>query len=347
MDTTMSMVGHNSAIAVYEEFRAQLGELRKLNAGTVFDYEDSRGNKDARSHIYKLRQTKAAVEKARKKEKSESLEYGRRVDEQAKEIVSEIDGMIEVHAKPLEEIEQRENDRIDRHKSRLAEMDGLGQNIAGRWMEISLEAMKERLADVEAVPDGDNYWEEFALLAAQAKISTLDLIRKAIARREAHDAEQAELERLRKEAEERERAEREEKIRKEAAERAAQEVEERAQAEREWAEAAAAAAREAAERRELELKLAAETAERQKVEAEQRAANAEKEAEERIRREAADRAVKEAAEAEAREADKNHMAATNRAAVAAFVKGGLPEDMAKQAVTLIAQKAVPNVSISY
>ena len=75
--------GHNSNIAVYDEFRGQLSELRDANAKTVFDYEDPKGNKDARSHVYKLRQTKSAVEMARKEEKAESLAYGRRVDEQA------------------------------------------------------------------------------------------------------------------------------------------------------------------------------------------------------------------------------------------------------------------------
>lgn len=344
---TMTMIGHNSAIAVYDEFRAQLGQLRKANKDAIFDYEDSKGNKEARSHIYKLRQTKSAVEKTRKEEKSASLEYGRRVDEQAKEIISEIEDMIEVHEKPIREIEQREKDRIERHKSNQAEIEEAGRQTAEQWMELPLQAMKDRLAEIEAQPIDEAHWDEFALLAAQAKEKAVAAIRDAIAKREKHDAEQAELERHRKEAAEREQKERDARIAREAEERARCEAEEQRERERLEAEAKAKAEREAAERRELELKLAAETAERQKAEAEERAANAAREAEERVRREAADRAVKEASEAEAREADKKHRSGVNRAAVAAFVKGGLPEDMAKQAVTLIAQKAIPNVSISY
>lgn len=53
------------------------------------------------------------------------------------------------------------------------------------------------------------------------------------------------------------------------------------------------------------------------------------------------------ADAEAREANKRHRSAINRRAVAAFVKGGMSEDMATLAVTLIAKKEVPNVTISY
>ena len=329
-----------TAIAIYEPFRAQLGDLKKLNDETMFNYEDPKGNEAARSHVYKLRRTKSAVDEARKTEKAESLAYGRRVDEEAKEIVAEIELMIDIHAKPLAEIENREKDRIARHKFKQDEIDALGQDIAGRWMELSIEAMKDRLSDVEAIPINEDYWDEFALLGAQSRERAITSIREAIAKREAHDAEQAELSRLRKDAAEREQADREEQIRKDAAQRASDEAEQKAQAE-------ATKVREDTERRELELKLAAETSEREKAEAEQRAASAAKDAEERVRKEAADRAVKEAAAAEVREADKKHHAAVNRAAVAALVKGGLPKDMAKQAVTLIAQKAVPNVSISY
>lgn len=342
-----SMIGHNSDIVAFNHFREQLGRLQKNNERLVFDYEDPKGNKDARSHIYKLRQTKSAVEKVRKDEKAASLEYGRQVDQQAKEIVTKIDEMIAVHAEPLEEIEQREKDRIERHKANQAEIEEAGRQTAERWMELPLDAMKDRLAEVEAESISEDRWEEFALLAAQAKDAAVALMREAIAKREKHDAEQAELERLRKDAAEQEQKERDARIAREAEERARREAEEQREREQQEAEAKAKAEREAAERRELELKLAAETAERQKAEAEERATNAAREAEERVRREAADRAVKEAAEAEAREADKKHRAATNRAAVAAFVKGGLSEEMAKQAVTLIAQKAVPNVSITY
>lgn len=49
----------------------------------------------------------------------------------------------------------------------------------------------------------------------------------------------------------------------------------------------------------------------------------------------------------AREADKAHQAKINRAALEAFIAGGMPEDCAKQAVTLIAQRKIPAISIQY
>ena len=48
-----------------------------------------------------------------------------------------------------------------------------------------------------------------------------------------------------------------------------------------------------------------------------------------------------------READKAHKTAINRAALDAFVQGGMTEECAKLAVTLIAKKAIPAVSITY
>lgn len=330
-------------IAVYDEFRSQLAQLKDMNDRAVFDYEDPKGNKEARSHVYKLRQTRAAVEKARKEEKAASLEYGRRVDSEAKEIAAEIDSMIEVHAKPLEEIERRERDRVERHEANLSEIVEAGEQTKAGWIEIPLQAMKDRMAEIEAQPITKDVWEEFAVRAAEAKDAALSAMRAAIAQREEHDAKEAELERLRKEAEERAQKDRDEQIRREAAERAQREAEDRAQREREQAEAKAKAEREAGERRELELRLAAERAEREKMEAEQRAERAAEEAE----RKAKEAKRLEAEEAAKREADKKHRGAVNRAAAEALVAGGMSEDAAKLAVTLIAKKSVPRVTIAY
>ena len=337
----------SDGIAVYNEFRAQLAELDATNSKLVFNYEDPKGNKDARSHIYKLRQTKALVDKAREKEKRASLEYGRRVDAEAKEIIEKIDSMISVHAVPLDEIEQREKSRIAKHEQNLSEIVTAGEYTSSNWMSIPLDAIRDRLAEINAITLTQDYWQEFLPRAAEAKDKTLSQIRDAIGKRAKYDEEQAELERLRKEAEERARKDREEQIRREAEQKALADAEARARAERERTEAAAKAEREAAERRELELKLAAERAEREKVEAQQRAERAAKEAEERLLREQEEAKRKEAEAAAKREADKKHRAKINNAAVSAFVAGGMSEEAAKLAVTLIAKASIPAVSISY
>lgn len=321
-----------TAIAVYDEFLAQLAELREHNAKLLFDYEDPEGNKEARSHVHKLRRTKAAVDKARQAEKAASLEYGRQVDAQAKEIIGEIEAMIEVHAKPLAEIEEREKARVAAHMGRIEDMRSCAA-AAGNGV-LASERLRSMLADVKAVDHAT--FEEFDGEAARVKDESVRALEGHLAAAEKREAEAAELERLRAEAAERTRLEREEAIRREATVTAQRE-----------AETAARAERESGERRELELRLAAERAEREKVEAESRAANAAAEAERRVKREAEEKAAAEAAETAKREQDKKHKAGINRAAVAAFVAGGMSEDVSKLAVTLIAQKAVPRVTIAY
>jgi hypothetical protein len=320
------------SIAVYNEFRAQLADLKSHNSAVVFDYESPAGNKEARSHIYKLRQTKSAVDKARAAEKAASLEYGRRVDSEAKAIISEIEEMIAVHQRPLEEIEQRETARKAAHERRLAEM---GELAAVGNEDISAADLRARLETLESYAIGP-HWEEFEVGAARTKDAARAALVDAIEKREKYEAEQAELARLRREQAEREQAERDARIAAEAAEREKKAAEQRAIAERE-----------AAERREQDLLLERERAERAKADAELRAERAEQAAKENAEREAKERAEREAEDARRRESNKRHAAAVMTSAIKALVAGGMDDAQAKLAVELIAQKRIPAVSIAF
>lgn len=95
-------------------------------------------------------------------------------------------------------------------------------------------------------------------------------------------------------------------------------------------------------------RIAAEQrAEQERLDSERR----QTEAAERARLAEVARQEAEAAEvkrqADAREADKAHKARINRAALDAFIAGGMPEECAKQAVTLIAQRKIPAIAITY
>ena len=153
-------------------------------------------------------------------------------------------------------------------------------------------------------------WEEFEAEAHRVKAASLATLREALAKQEKYEAEQAELAELRRKQAEQEQKDREARIAQEAAEKAQREAEAKAQAERDAAERAERAA----------------AAERQRQADEQA----------RIER-----------EAKAREADKAHKKAINNEALAAFIAGGMPEECAKQAITLIAQRKIPHIQISY
>ncbi|WP_102847947.1 hypothetical protein [Stutzerimonas balearica] len=313
----------------------------------VPDTTTRKGRERIASLAAKVSKSKVAIEKPGRDYLKRLKEMPKIVEEELREFVRTMDALRDEVRSPLTEWERAEAARVAEHERRISELrcvDVEGRNAAEIASAISL------IEEYEV----DESWEEFEAEAHRVKAASLAALREALTKRQQYEAEQAELERLRAEAAQREQKEREERIAREAAEQAKREAEQRAQAEREAAVRREAEAKAAAERRELELKLAAERAERERVEAQQRAEQAERDAEAKAqaaaaaeRQRQADEQARLEAEAKAREADKAHKAAINRAALEAFVAGGMTEECAKQAVTLIAKRQIPNIQITY
>lgn len=276
-------------IAAYNEFRAQLTELRVINSKTIFDYESKEGNEAARSYVYKLRRTKTAVDAARKEEKAASLEYGRKVDAEAKEIIGEIEQMIDVHQERIDQIEQRKKERLALLEAKYSEIVLLG-DVNG----LDLAVLSANVAKLQAI-QVDESFAEFREEAIIARDVALNKLATAVAQAEQHAKEQAELEQFRKEKAEREAKEQAEREAKAKAEREEQIRKDAAEAARIAAENAAKLEAERAAKREKELKEAAERAERDKQLAEQRAIEAAERAEQQAR-EAVEREQKRAAD---------------------------------------------------
>lgn len=331
-EATEVIAGIEYQIAVYRPFAAQLKELRAQNSALVFDYADEKGNKEARSHIYKLRRTKTAVDDARKKEKEESLKRGRLIDGEAKNIIDQIEAMISVHQKPLDEIEEKEAQRV-----------GALQTIIDEFIDVAAtdqsgfksEVIADRLREVEAVVI-DSSFAEFMATATEYKNKAVAAIKAALNAAQKREADAAELVRLRAELEARERDEREKRIAAEAAEKAKAEAELRGKA-----------MQEAAATRERELMVQAEQAKRAAQEAQERASKAALETEERIKRETDAKVKAEAAEQAKRESDKKHRARINNEAKHAIVAGGFDDAVATVIVTIIAQGKIPHITIRY
>lgn len=229
----MTNIGHNSDIVVYNDVRKKIADAREEHKGHEFDYTSTEGNKAARSYIYGLRRIKAEVEDARKKEKAASLDYGRRVDEQAKTLTADIEAMIAPHMAALDALEQKEKDRIAAIEKRIEQINIDAQAISRNWDALPVEKMEEFRNTMLTTTRGADVWQEFTTRAVQAIENALSTANQAIERRATRDAEQAELARLRKEQKEREdreaaeRAEREAQEKKERAEREAREKAER------------------------------------------------------------------------------------------------------------------------
>lgn len=328
-----------SVVAQYTPFYAQLSQLEEDNAALAFDYESKKGNKEARSHINTLRLTKGALDRTRKAAKEESLRIGRSVDSEAKEIEARIEVMIRIHQTKIDEIEQRETDRIDHLKNKLAHLSQIHADSTAAQYRFHISTLESVVID--------DTWQEFVTDAAKAKDAALTEHRRLLAERETRDAEAAELEKLRAESAARMQKEREDAIAQAATDRAKVQADQLAKAERE-----------ASERRELELNLKAETAERRRVEAEQRAEKDARDAKERAEKAQAKAVQNEKdlvasiakAESDAqakREANLAHKTKINRAALAAMVAGGLSEDCAKECIKLIVSGKIPAIQINY
>lgn len=296
-------------IDAFDEFTSQLAELAKLNSSAVFDYESSQGNKEARSHIHNLRKTKSAVDQKRKAAKQNALEYGRAVDAKAKDIIGQIEGMIAVHLEPIQEIERIEERRQADIKAKLDWLEDAG-NVSGLG---GSEQIKERLQSVLAWPVGDDL-EEFKAQAIFTKTEVIKRLKEALKKQVVYEAEQAELEQLRRGKAERDEADRIEAIRRDAAEKARIQAEQKAAQER---------------KREDE--------ERERQEAEERRKKELAEAQERDR----------LAEIEKKKQDKAHRAKINRAVVESLIACGVDKSQAKLVVTAAGAGSVDHLIIKY
>lgn len=92
---------------------------------------------------------------------------------------------------------------------------------------------------------------------------------------------------------------------------------------------------------------AEQRAEQERLDAKRYAEEAAERARQDERRRADEAAAEILRQQQARERDVAHRRTINRAALDAFVAGGMTEECAKQAITLIAERKIPNITIQY
>ena len=315
---------------VYKDLRIQLVKFKKENEQTVFDYETKKGNKAARSHIYKLRLSKGAITKAHKEAKAEALKFGTMLDDEKKKLLAEIDDMIAVHDKPLKEIEEREKARIAKIQKTITDIETAGSNNG--FTSVQLQGIYDHIFTLDINED----YAEFREKALTAKDATLKRLAEKIEAVKKSEAEQAEFERLRKEELARKQKEHDECVAREAKERA--EAEAKARAER-------------LEQEKLAAEQRAANAERQRIAAEERAKIEAQQAAERARQEEVARQQAEAQrirqEQEARLANERHVNSVHEQIKQNFMQFHLTNEQANFIVHLISSGQIKNVSINY
>ncbi len=333
----------SNKIVVFTEFEKELAILEKENNSLVFDYKDKKGNKEARSHVAKIRKCKKRASDIHQDEKAEALAYGRSLDSVKNALHERIETMIDVHDTPLREIKEKEDDRIQAHENKLQILrNGATLLISG----LNSAEIQEYINVINEIKI-DESLEEFECEADKLKVYALSILQNGLDRTVAYEAEQAELTKLREEKETREKKEREDKIAQDAAEAAREESETKEKEAKEAEKRAIQQASEAVKQREKaeekarqDAIVAKEIAKKQEETAAINARNKEILKQENQKK-------KEAADIAKREADKKNVGKIRKEAKQSLMAAGLDEESAKKIVLAIVHGDIKHVSITY
>ena len=330
---------NQTAVVEYNVTDAVLAKMEADYMGlTVKGLDDKDGFDAVHKARMIVKNTRVDVEKKRKELKASALEWGKKVDSEAKRIFAKIEP-IETHLTTEEEKITKEKERIlaEKAKAEEARVFSIRERIdfirsAPNHITLSTTAdrIREILKDLIDYGTPEEVYQEFIETAKSVYAETVIKIEQALSARvkfEAEEAERkAESERLAKERAELDRIRAEEDAKRKAEEarlrkeREVIEAQQRAEREKIDVERRAEEARMKAERDKLE-------AERRKIE-DARREQEHREAVAKAEKEAAERAVKEAKERAEREA-KEKAAADERAKAEADRQEALKPDKEK------------------
>lgn len=317
----------------------------------VPDVSTDKGRKEIAALAYKVTRTKTTIDAAGKKLNEDARAKINVVDASRRKIREELDALADEARKPLTAWEDAEEARQNAIKEWHDKLRATAALVSG---EDGSNLIADRIATIEAMAIDDAAFGFEADAARHAKTQALATLGTALDRARKHEADQAELARLREEAEARAAAEAErlrvENESKERAEREAREKAAQAEAAKRQAEEAERAQKEAAAREARAVEAAREEALR-KAQAEHAAELAKVEAE-RKRLELAEASrladiAKAKREEEARQADRKHRGEIMAASKTAIMALGVEEDAAKKIVLAIVAGEIPNVTLRF
>ena len=208
-------------IGQYEKLKNDIVIAKKASEVAIFQYANPDGNRAARSYVFGLRKLKGAIDAARKNAKAVALDFGRRVDSLAKEMETDVVALIEPHQRELDKIENAEKDRKAAHEATIKGI--IDVRVVPH--DITVATLRRLIEQVQITDT--SMMQEYRLNAEHEKGETLKQLGAALQQAEKHEAEAAELIRLRAEQAAAAQREREEQIRHNA-EQAAREATEKA-----------------------------------------------------------------------------------------------------------------------
>jgi len=369
--TQLVVIEPTAAVTLFTEgdgIDAMLADIRKQAASLVPDVTTAKGRKEIASVAYAVAKTKTYLDGLGKELVDKYKEIPKRIDANRKVIRDTLDALKDEVRAPLTQYEEAETARVEALQARLARLNELGSNAS---IEITAADLQAMLLEVEQAALDDS-WQELLPQATVAKELAAKRLGETLATRQKYEAEQAELEELRKKQAEQERIDRERLIVEQAAEQARLQEENRQRLEREAAQhreqeaqrqAQAAREREEQARRDAEAsELARQQAEARRIaeaeQAEQRRlqaeANAARQAEEAANR-AAEQERQRIAEEQrlkvevdaARAADVEHRRTINQSILMDLMGLGIEEAKAITLIKIIASNKIAHLTINY
>lgn len=309
----MTDVRVSTQIVEFNEFESKLAEFKQKYQGVVYDLNDKKQDKQARSDKYAIGQIISALDERHREVKAPLLEKTKLLDGERKRIKDQllgiqdgIKGQIEAHEELIRRKAAQLQSRVD-EITRLSIFD----------YAPSSSMILERTSQLKATVIDDSFEDrqgDAALAKERAANSLEELLTSTLAR----EKQEREQEEARQEAERKRKAEELQRL----------EAEARARADREAAEAIAAA-------------------ERRAKEAEERAERAKAEEAARIKAEQEAESKRIADEKAKRERDQAHRQAVIDTAVAGLMNFGLSQTAASAAIKAIATGNVQNVQINF
>ncbi|KII24011.1 hypothetical protein BTG57_10355 [Acinetobacter baumannii] len=297
----------------------------------VPDVSTKKGRDAIGSLALKISKSKTLIEKCGKELVAEQKAQIKVIDDDRISIVKKFDLLRDEVLAPRDAWEQAEKDRVAKHSqfiSNIKVMYGLCFDLPSLEIKKAIDSLESLVVDSSL--------DECEQEAKLAKFETIEALRTALVAREKHEAEQAELERLRQAEILRQQQEREAQIAREAAEKATREAEEKARFEAERVQ------REKAEAEQREARLKAE-----KEAAELRAQHAAEAERKRIEAEQAVKLEAERQAEEARQANQAHRKKICNEALKGLLALGIDEAKGKEILQAINKGLVPHVSINF
>lgn len=341
-----------------------LAKIEQEAKSFVFDLTTETGRKEIASLAYKIARSKTTLDEMGKNLMADKKAEIDAVNAERKKVRDRLDALKDEVRRPLTDWENAQKEHIAKCQDLIRWFENEAIAAKDNWKNLSYDDLLNSIKKIEAEKTHD--WREFQYKAASTIEESIKKITEVIAEKKKYDAEQAELEQLRKEKEERERKEREEKIAAEAAEKAKREAEAEAKRQAEEADRKAKAEQERIEKEKAEAIAKAEAAEKSRIEAEKKAAaereeakrrelaaqeQAKKDAEEAVRKERERAEAQRQAEIEAiqkREANKRHREKIHDGIITAMTERvAIDHAYARDILQAIIDGKIPHLKLEY